>query len=257
MARSLVQELVEAARRLDPGRLRFVTRYLRHCADPDGALRAENRAHELRFFNLSQTLDGAFMLDGQLDAEGGALLRTAISALNKPLPEDMRTAGQRRADALTELAARMLRSESLPTTHGQRPHLIITAGEDQRLPEPADLAGVGPVSRRLLDRLACDASETKVRVDECGTPLGVSDTRPVIPASLRAALAVRDRGCRFPNCDRPPEWTDAHHVTPRSEGGHRTLDNLVLLCRVHHRLVHEGGWKLVWNGSAVIEAVPP
>jgi hypothetical protein len=60
--------------------------------------------------------------------------------------------------------------------------------------------------------------------------------------ALRRALVLRDRGCRFPGCDRPPQWTDAHHIQPWATGGPTTLPNLILLCRHHHTLVHEGGW---------------
>jgi HNH endonuclease len=68
-------------------------------------------------------------------------------------------------------------------------------------------------------------------------------TRVVSPG-LRRALAVRDGGCAAVGCDRPPAWTDAHHVEHWLHGGPTSLDNLVLLCRVHHRAVHEGGWHL-------------
>lgn len=251
--RSMLGELLDAARRLDPSRLRYVTRFLRYCVDPDGAAGAENEAHERRFLNLSQTFDGVFVLDGQLDAEAGAMLRAAINALNKPLPDETRTAAQRRADALTELAVRQLRSGRLPSTHGRRPHLVVTAHAG----EPGEIPGAGPVSKELVQRLACDASITAVTVDPSGSPIGVDDTSRVIPPSVRTALAVRDRGCRFPRCDRPLEWTDAHHIRPRAEGGPRLLDNLVLLCRVHHRLVHEGGWRLSPGPSGSLQALPP
>ncbi len=60
----------------------------------------------------------------------------------------------------------------------------------------------------------------------------------------RRLLALRDGGCRFPGCSRPPAHTDAHHVVPWSAGGATDIANAVLLCRFHHRLVHEGGWDL-------------
>jgi HNH endonuclease len=68
-------------------------------------------------------------------------------------------------------------------------------------------------------------------------------TRLVTPA-LRRALELRDRGCCGPGCDRPPEWCDAHHLVHWAQGGETNLDNLVLLCRRHHVLLHEGGWHL-------------
>jgi predicted restriction endonuclease len=87
----------------------------------------------------------------------------------------------------------------------------------------------------------------------------------LISGSQRKALVVRDKGCRFPGCDRPADWTDAHHIKHWADGGETVMDNLVLLCRRHHRMVHEEGWQLVITevGEIVaihpclIEAVPP
>ncbi|MHB1191471.1 MAG: HNH endonuclease signature motif containing protein [Longimicrobiales bacterium] len=66
-----------------------------------------------------------------------------------------------------------------------------------------------------------------------------------IPPALRRALEARDRGCRFPGCG--SRFTDAHHVTHWADGGATSLGNTVLLCRHHHRLVHEGGWRILWD----------
>ena len=106
-------------------------------------------------------------------------------------------------------------------------------------------------------RLACDASVSTVTVDAAGTPLDVGRTRRTIPSALRRALVVRDRGCRFPGCDRPPEWTDGHHLVPWAEGGETRLDNLVLLCQRCHTAVHEGGRRLRWGVDGELVAEPP
>ncbi|MBV9100857.1 MAG: DUF222 domain-containing protein [Candidatus Dormibacteraeota bacterium] len=74
--------LLEAARVLDPSRLRLVARHLRQCVDPDGALAAALRDHARRYLHLSQTFDGVYVIDGLLDAEGGATLKTALNALS-------------------------------------------------------------------------------------------------------------------------------------------------------------------------------
>jgi hypothetical protein len=80
----------------------------------------------------------------------------------------------------------------------------------------------------------------------------------VVPPALRRALAVRDGGCAAVGCDRPPPWTDAHHLDHWLHGGKTSLDNLVLLCRVHHRAVHEGGWRLGHDPvSGQVTLAPP
>jgi hypothetical protein len=258
--RKVLSDLLEAAHRLDPTRLGYVTRYLRYCVDPDGARASEDDAHERRFLDLSQTLDGIFVLNGQFGAEAGAMLRAAINALNQPVPGDTRTASQRRADALAELASRHLKDGRLPSSHGQRPHLVVTVPQstlDGDGSRPGELAGIGPISSELVQRLACDASIRTATIDGTGSPVLMREASPVIPPSLRAALALRDRGCRFPGCDRPPEWTDAHHIQHRAEGGSDSIENLTLLCRLHHRLVHEGRWRMVRTIDGGLDFQPP
>jgi hypothetical protein len=214
-ARMASSTLLEAAKHLDPTRLRVVARHLRHCVDPDGALAAALKEHERQYLHLSQTFDGVYVIDGLLDAEGGATLQTALNALSQPVPGEMRGAAERRADALVELAVRQLQSGSLPSAHGQRPHLVLTASVDALTGSPgampAELALAGPVHAEAARRIACDASVSTVTTAG-SEPLSVGREQRRIPAALRRALAHRDRGCRYPGCDRPPEWTDGQRL---------------------------------------------
>jgi hypothetical protein len=77
-----------------------------------------------------------------------------------------------------------------------------------------------------------------------GLPLDVGRRYRLVPHWMRRALAARDRGCRWPGCDAPAAWTDAHHLTPWYEGGSTAVDQLILLCRWHHVCTHEGRWKI-------------
>ncbi len=114
-------------------------------------------------------------------------------------------------------------------------------------------------------RLSCDAEAVRVERGLDGSVLDVGRRRRTVNWRLRKALDVRDGGCRFPGCG--SRYTQAHHAIPWAEGGETALDNLILLCRFHHRTVHEGGWR-VEMGSAgaahfrdpegrLVPAVPP
>lgn len=118
--------LVEAAQQCDPATLRKITTHLRHTIHPDGARGRDEQLHERRRLYLSPVLDGAFVLNEALDAEGDATVLTALTALAGPTPEDERTPAQRRADALVELARRALDGGELADTGGERPHLTVT-----------------------------------------------------------------------------------------------------------------------------------
>ena len=253
--------LVNAAKELDPLRLRRLILVLRHQLDADAVLEVANEAHERRFLSLSQTLDGVFYLNGRLDPEDGATLQTALNALSGPPSRgDQRTPKQRRADALVELARQQLDGGELPEVGGQRPHLSVIAEMSTlaRQPgsPPAELEWGEPIPAETARRLACDAAITPIlRGSESDQPRADRTTRSV-PGSKRKALTVRDRGCRFPGCDRPPAWTDAHHLHHWADGGSREMENLVLLCRRHHRMVHEEGWQLAWSQDELV-ALPP
>lgn len=111
--------------------------------------------------------------------------------------------------------------------------------------DSAELDHAGPVDRETARRLACDASVMRVVLAGQSEPLDVGRRTPVVPPSMRRAVIVRDRRCRFPGCDRPHTWCDAHHVVHWADGGPTALPNLLLMCRRHHRLVHRsGGFKL-------------
>ena len=115
------------------------------------------------------------------------------------------------------------------------------ASAGRALPAGAELDHTGPVSVSTARRLSCDASVMRVVMAGGSAPLDVGRRTPVVPSSIRRAVVCRDRHCRFPGCDRPHAWCDAHHVVHWAKGGRTGLSNLVLLCRRHHRLVHTGG----------------
>ena len=264
--------LVGAAETLEPAEMRTLTQAARLQIDPDGVLDDDNRAHERRWFECEQSYGGAWFLRGQLDAEGGAVVKAAIDALAHGLsPGETRSGSQRRADALVDMSAAQLRCGDHRDVHGQRPHLTVTVSadtlpsdtwsDDLRKAErvhpdgaahPAMLQGVGPIHPETARRIACDAVRTMVAVappadgsiwaaTPPAVPLSVGRATRTIPAHIRTALHLRDQGCRFPGCDRPPAWTDGHHIIHWADGGPTKLENLVSLCRPHHRAVHEAG----------------
>jgi hypothetical protein len=178
---------------------------------------------------------------------------------------DPRTPGQRRADALGEICRQWLDRKDRPAVAGERPHVTLTVGLDALRghavsngdatgsPEPCALQDAGPVTPGVARRIACDASISRIVMGPRSEPLDVGRRTAVVPAGLRRAVAARDRQCRFPSCDRPEAWCDAHHVVHWADGGVTALGNLVLLCRRHHRMVHgTSGFRLsMENGEPV------
>jgi hypothetical protein len=128
---------------------------------------------------------------------------------------------------------------------------IVVDIETLRGEPPADLTKVNcrlsngaPVTVETALRLCCDAAVGRVVMRGPSELLDLGRRTRVVSAAQRRALAHRDGGCVFPGCDRKPQWTDAHHVRHWTRGGATDLDNLCLLCRRHHVMVHEGGWAL-------------
>ena len=111
-----------------------------------------------------------------------------------------------------------------------------------REPGRSELEDGTRVSAETSRRLSCDASVVRVTYDRDGSVLDVGRRTRTIPPALRRALDVRDRGCRFPGCG--VRFTDGHHVIHWADGGPTSLSNTVLLCEFHHRLLHEGGYRV-------------
>jgi hypothetical protein len=243
--------LVKAAHNLDPKYLSYLTRRLRYAIDPDGTLAHSNDQYDHRYLHLSQTLDGVFYLDARLDPEGGATLRTALNAL-EPSAIDERSGAMRRADALIELARRQLDAGTLPEVVGQKPHLSVIASAATLARAPgapaADLEWSQPITADAARRLACDSAMTRVLLAPNSEPIDVGRCTRTIPPALRRALVVRDRGCRFPGCDRPADWCDGHHLVHWMDGGETNLSNTCLLC-AGGTIGSSTSWAGAWCGA--------
>jgi hypothetical protein len=188
-------------------------------------------------------MDGMEAIDGLADAQGAAVLRTAIDALCRPLPGDTRTPAQQRFDALVELARRQLDRGELPTAGGERPHVGVTIPletlEARAGAPAAELEWCNqPISGEAARRLACDAQISRIITDGASQPLDVGRATRTIPPALRRAVIARDKGCTAPGCDRPPAWCDVHHIIHWIDGGPTALWNLRLLCPLHHHDEH-------------------
>jgi hypothetical protein len=236
------------------------------------AAREAGRMHQQRELQVWVDDDGMLVIRGRLAPEVGAVVRRALDAAADQLfratpdhpatqrPEEQTSVAQRRADALGLLAECALSADLDRGTAGDR-HQVVLHVEGEALRQEASslvhetelavLEGGPYVSAETARRLACDASLVVMRHAADGTVLDVGRKTRTIPPAIRRALATRDSHCRFPACSN--RHTDAHHLEHWADGGATRLDNLVLLCRRHHRTVHEEGWTVTWGteGNAV------
>jgi uncharacterized protein DUF222/HNH endonuclease len=245
-------EMLDLARTHSVANLRYLCRYARHVADPDGFFNDAEADYSRRRLHISQMSDGMHVIDGLLDPVGGAALRTALESLAKRLgPEDDRTHSQRMADSVAELVHHAMDEGRLPRRRGVKPHVSVTTtleGLKNEVGAPAaDIELSLPISTRTLERLTCDCTISRVLLAD-SMVIDVGRATRVVSAPMGRALRVRDRGCRFPGCDRQVNWSTPHHIIAWARGGPNNLPNLVLLCFFHHRLVHEGGWQVVKAG---------
>jgi hypothetical protein len=253
-------EMLRYAREFSVFELRKLCRVAWHVANPDGFFNEAEADFTRRSFHISQMPDGMFAVDGVLDPVGGAALKTAVDVLAKPTgPEDERTAKQRRADAVGELAHHAMEQGSLPRRHSVKPHINLTMTLEGLKGElgvpPADLDLSLPISTRTAERLACDCTVSRVLLAD-SMVIDVGRATRTVSAPTMRALRIRDKGCRFPGCDRQFNWSNPHHLIYWSRGGPSKLSNLVLLCYFHHRLVHEGGWQVIKVGRE-FKFLPP
>jgi 5-methylcytosine-specific restriction endonuclease McrA len=223
--------------------------------DRQAEARESARRHASRALHVHQEEDGMVVLRGRLEPEVGALLLRALEAARETLHpkvpredrvEDAPTIAQQQADALALLAETALRHGLDSGAPGERYQVVVhvdapvLADPDQ--PGQSVLEDGAHVSAETSRRLACDASRVVMRHDPDGRVVEIGARTRTIPPALRRALHHRDRGCRFPGCGLP--FGQGHHVRHWAQGGPTTLSNLALLCRRHHRAVHEEGYQV-------------
>lgn len=276
--------LLREARQFDPQALHQLARHLALRLDPDRGEELEREEAERpsrQELHLSHQADGSRRVRGVLGPEDGALLEAALSARSAPRKAsdgtpDPRPAAQRRAEALTELVKGAMAADDMPEEGGEPVTLTVTTPIDYlkslvggaacptcghatsaTLPAPATYEDGTALTPETLRRLGCDAWLVAALTNRDGNVLDVGRLTRAIPRPLRRALTVRDRGCAFPGCGRPPRWCHGHHIWHWSLGGATALDNLVLLCGYHHRLIHHGGWHVELNTKGLPEFTPP
>src|SRR6266508_3605666 len=226
--------------------------------DARAEAREAAQRHARRGLRVYQDDDGMTVLRGRLEPEVGALVVQALAAARETLYQRARGAAgpgnvsaetpplaHRQADALALLAEAALHHLD-PGAPGERYQVVVHVDApvlaDPGQPGQSVLEDGARVSAETSRRLACDASRVVMRHDEAGRVVEIGARTRTIPPALRRALHHRDRGCRFPGCG--VRFGQGHHIHHWAQGGPTTLSNLALLCRRHHRAVHEEGYQI-------------
>jgi hypothetical protein len=141
----------------------------------------------------------------------------------------------------------------------RRPHVNVTIGLDALTATTGQgsFDDATPITAADARRLACDANVHRVITRADGSILDYGRTTRIISAALFTVLSLRDRGCRYPGCDRPCHVTDAHHIRHWIDHGRTAPENLVLLCRFHHGVVHRPGWTIQLQPDATVTVTTP
>ncbi len=221
-----------------------------------GIAPAPPRTSDLR---LSRASDGHLLVDGVLTPSAGAQVEHAITtALDAYRSDDTRSTGELRADALASVCAYFNAHHEGDGTPRHRPHveLLFEAHEVADPHATAFTTDGNPVGSPATDAFLCDCVIHRV-VRSGSAVLDYGRRQRLVSAALFRAVALRDGGCRFPGCDRPVRFSDAHHVVHWRQGGRTSIDNLCLLCVHHHHLIHEPGWNVALGPAGEVVVTSP
>ena len=274
-------ELLELALHATAAQLERIARGYRGAASAD--LGHANAVDRERYLSWTWDDDGALVIRGRLSADEGALLLRALEAAwdglatdpepapdpacdsapgqhcSEPLSDvSAETSGTTRAsrsnaDALVAIADASLASPDATRNGGDRYQVVVHTDAAALAGDPDGHSEIedGPaLPSQTARRAACDAAVVTI-AERDGRPLTVGRKTRTVPPALRRALRSRDRCCRFPGCTQR-RFVDAHHIEHWADGGHTKLSNLMLLCRRHHRLLHEGGYSVERPSSGSI-----
>jgi hypothetical protein len=241
-------QFLELALRHDLRSLRRATAHFKRLALADGT---EPSAQD--GLHVSRLYDGSTVIKGELSDLAAETVVTALHAYTDPPDEKLtRTTSQRYADALVRICEVALAHTGTPERARAQVSIVVDWKTlTERQPGRLDGEFTGPIHPRDIARLLCDCDISRVITGPDSLPLDVGRLRRNPTPAMRRALVERDGGCRWPACDRPAGFCDAHHVVPWIPDGETKLSNLILLCSHHHHVTHKPGWSMTFDGTTL------
>ncbi len=268
---------------LDVDRLHRRARQLRDELDTAGIAEREAARRDARSLRVHRGSDGMTRATWVLDPESAAVLTDLYDRATSPrrggptflAPDDValiermhadeRTPEQYASDVFLDLLRAGAHADSSQMLSSGAPsvRVVVTARDVRDSSGFGELEGQADViSLPSVQRLICAGSHTPILISSAGQPLDVGRSQRLFTARQRIALAARDGGCRWAGCERPPSWCEAHHIEPWGSAQGRTdVADGLLLCRHHHVLVHNNGWRIERrrdpDGLDEYRAIPP
>ncbi len=246
-------------------------RELRDGMDEEGIARREKQQRDDRWVKRWIRSDGMYALSGVLDPESGRVIFAALDDVMSPrrggprfvdsteieradsILVDPRTDEQVMADALVAMIQVAVDADRGTLFGGRRPAVRVLVSEKAMRAESGRGYTDGTtdaVSFETVGRYICESGIVGVEFDDDGQCVNVGRDSRLFTSRQRTGLAVRDGGCRFPGCDRPASWCEAHHIVHwHRDRGETNIADGILLCRFHHMLVHNNGWQILRDGA--------
>lgn len=257
-------------------RLAAMAREARDQLDEAGVQSREQERRDKRYLRLIPQIDGMTRLVGLLDPESAAAVTTAIDAATSPrrggprfvreediaraeaLVADERTAEQIALDALVEMVGVASRSKNTVGISRPAVRMLVTLRDLEARRGVGHIEGqTATVSIPTIERAICESGYLPILFTDDGQSLNLGRTKRLHNARQRKIIAARDGGCIAPECQRPPSWCEVHHIDEYSKGGKTDVSLGVLLCRHHHLLVHNNGWRVTREGGRYWMTPPP
>lgn len=266
------EQLLEEAAHRSVEELARAARSIRDRLDPVGAEERFSARFEARSFRLRNGDDGTTRGFFTFDDEGAAWIRTIIDSALRPrrggprfidpdekmradaLADDPRTNDQLAYDLLLDVlrAGALADAETVFGTRQAGVRVVTVADPDGR-PAKQAVAHLeedgSTLPAWLAGQRACDSGSRACTLDRDGNPLDLGREQRLFSPKQKVALAIRDGGCRWPGCDRPSSYCEAHHIDEwKADRGRTDIDRGILLCRFHHMQLHQGGWRITREG---------
>ncbi|MBX3098447.1 MAG: DUF222 domain-containing protein [Salinibacterium sp.] len=272
-------QLCTEAAALDPDRLHRRARELRDRLDESGIAERENARRAQRSLRFTKLSDGMSRATWLMDPETSAVFTNLFDRATSPrrggprfvsddakaqaemIATDERTTEQLASDVFLELLQQGAAADSsqLLGSGGAVINVHVTQEAVSNGSGHGFLEGQpDPVSIATVERLTCSGAMVPILLDGDGQPLDLAREQRLYSRRQRRALAARDGGCMAPGCDRPPSWTEAHHIKQWvKHNGKTDISNGILLCRYHNLLFHNHHWEIEYDGARYWLIPPP